>query len=216
MFITFECIEGSGKSTVMELLATHLEKKGFAVCRTREPGGSPLGRALRHILLDARTATLSSRAELFLFLADRAQHVAQVILPALEEEEIVLCDRYMDSTFVYQGAGRGMDPDRLRVLNEQAMCGMLPDLTLLFDVPVPVGLARAGRRNREEGTVISEGRFEAESMVFHERVRQGYLRLAAEEPERISIIDAEQTPEDVLWQCVSVVERKLQEYGRLT
>ena len=215
MFITFEGIEGSGKSTALGLLAAHLESRGLSVCRTREPGGCQLGQALRHLLLDARTVSLASRAELFLFLADRAQHVAEVILPSLEEGEIVLCDRYMDSTLVYQGAGRGMDPDRLRMLNEQAACGMIPDMTLLFDLPVSEGLARAGRRNREEGTIISEGRFEAESMAFHHRVREGYLALAAEEPDRIFLVDASQHPDDVLLQCVSVVERKLQEYGRL-
>lgn len=215
MFITFEGIEGAGKSTILEMLAAHLEDMGFTVCRTKEPGGSPMGRSLRHLLLDTRVGKLSSRAELFLFLADRAQHVAQVILPALEEEEIVLCDRYMDSTIAYQGAGRGMDPDNLRLLNAQAACGMIPDVTLLFDLPVSVGIARAGKRNREEGTVFSEGRFEAESMLFHERVREGYLRLAADEPERIYRIDAEQNPDDVFLQCVSVVERKLQEYGRI-
>lgn len=216
MFITFEGIEGSGKSTVMEMLAQHLENKGFEVCRTREPGATRLGRALRSILLDARTEHLADRAELFLFLADRAQHVAEIILPAIEEEQIVLCDRYMDSTLVYQGAGRGMDPDRMRSLNDMAVCGMLPDLTLLFDLSVETGLSRAGARNCENGTVISEGRFEAESMAFHSRVRSAYLELAAEEPDRISIIDAEQAPDDVLLQCISAVERKLQEYGRLS
>jgi dTMP kinase len=215
MFITFEGIEGSGKSSALTSLATYLEKKGFELCLTREPGGSSLGRTLRHVLLDARNTSLSSRAELFLFLADRAQHVKDSILPALEEGEIVLCDRYMDSTFVYQGAGRGMDIDRLRLLNDQAIGGMLPDLTLLFDLPVQVGLSRAARRNQEEGTVISEGRFEAESILFHTRVREGYLQLAAEEPERIVIIDATQSPDDVLLQCISAIEKKLHDYGRL-
>ncbi|MDD2967094.1 MAG: dTMP kinase [Desulfovibrionaceae bacterium] len=215
MFITFEGIEGSGKSSALAQLATYLEKKSFDVRLTREPGGSALGRTLRHVLLDARNTSLSSRAELFLFLADRAQHIKDIILPALEEGEIVLCDRYMDSTFVYQGAGRGMDIDRLRLLNEHAIGGMIPDLTLLFDVPVQVGLARAARRNEEEGTVISEGRFEAESIRFHTRVREGYLQLAAEEPERIVIIDATQNPDDVLLQCISAIEKKLHDYGRL-
>lgn len=215
MFITFEGIEGSGKSSALTSLATYLEKKGFEVRLTREPGGSSLGRMLRHVLLDARNTHLSTRAELFLFLADRAQHVKDIILPALEEGEIVLCDRYMDSTFVYQGAGRGMDVDRLRLLNDHAIGGMIPDLTLLFDLPVQMGLSRAARRNQEEDLVIAEGRFEAESILFHTRVREGYLQLAAEEPERIVRIDATQNPDDVLLQCISAIEKKLHDYGRL-
>ncbi len=209
MFISFEGIEGSGKSTCMRLLAEHLERHGYSVLTTREPGGSALGRTLRHMLLDVRTTRLTNRAELFLFLADRAQHVTEVIRPALEEGQVVLCDRYVDSTLVYQGYGRGIDVDMLRQLNAHAATALMPDLTLLLDVPVEEGLARAGQRNQEEGTVISEGRFEAESMVFHGRVREGYLALAEEEPKRIVRIDATQPPEDVLLSCVSVVERWL-------
>lgn len=210
MFITFEGIEGAGKSTAMHLLAEHLESRGHAVLLTREPGGSILGRKLRALLLDTRTGNLCSRAELFLFLADRAQHVSEIIRPALDERQIVLCDRYVDSTLVYQGYGRGIDVDRLRAVNVLATGGLMPHLTLLLDLPTEMGLVRAGRRNREEGTVIAEGRFDAESKQFHNRVRQGYLEQAAEEPDRFAIIDAVSPPDEVLLQCVSAVESRLQ------
>ena len=214
MFISFEGIEGSGKSTAQRLLAEHLQGLGYDPLLTREPGGCALGRSLRPILLDARTRGLSSRAELYLFLADRAQHVAEVIRPALEAGQTVLCDRYADSTLAYQGYGRGLDPEHLRRINDMATGGLMPDLTLLLDLPVHCGLERAGLRNREEGTVLSEGRFDAESLEFHERVRQGYRSRAAEEPERFAIIDAAQPPEDVVLQCISAVEASLRQRGR--
>ena len=214
MFISFEGIEGSGKSTAQRLLAEHLQGLGYDPLLTREPGGCALGRSLRPILLDARTRGLSSRAELYLFLADRAQHVAEVIRPALEAGQTVLCDRYADSTLAYQGYGRGLDPEHLRRINDMATGGLMPDLTLLLDLPVHCGLERAGLRNREEGTVLSEGRFDAESLEFHERVRQGYRSLAAEEPERFAIIYAAQPPEDVVLQCISAVEASLRQRGR--
>ena len=214
MFISFEGIEGSGKSTAQRLLAEHLQGLGYDPLLTREPGGCALGRSLRPILLDARTRGLSSRAELYLFLADRAQHVAEVIRPALEAGQTVLCDRYADSTLAYQGYGRGLDPEHLRRINDMATGGLMPDLTLLLDLPVHCGLERAGLRNREEGTVLSEGRFDAESLEFHDRVRQGYRSLAAEEPERFAIIDAAQPPEDVVLQCLSAVEASLRQRGR--
>ena len=214
MFISFEGIEGSGKSTAQRLLAEHQQGLGYDPLLTREPGGCALGRSLRPILLDARTRGLSSRAELYLFLADRAQHVAEVIRPALEAGQTVLCDRYADSTLAYQGYGRGLDPEHLRRINDMATGGLMPDLTLLLDLPVHCGLERAGLRNREEGTVLSEGRFDAESLEFHERVRQGYRSLAAEEPERFAIIDAAQPPEDVVLQCISAVEASLRQRGR--
>ena len=209
MFISFEGIEGAGKSTAMALLAEALRLRGHDVVETREPGGCSLGRLLRPILLDARTDGLSSRAELFLFLADRAQHVHSQIRPALEAGNIVLCDRFTDSTLVYQGAGRGLDPDALRDINLLATGGLAPNLTFLLDLPVTLGLERAGIRNRREGTVISEGRFDSESLNFHERIRQGYLALAAEEPNRIAIIDAQQPADDILLQCLSATEEAM-------
>lgn len=173
MFISFEGIEGAGKSTAINYLAGFLQENGHDPLCTREPGGCALGRSLRSILLDARTRELSSRAELFLFLADRAQHVAEIIRPALEAGQTVLCDRYTDSTLAYQGHGRGLDTEYLQRLNQAATGGLQPELTLLLDLPVRCGLMRAGERNRLEGLVVSEGRFDAESLDFHERVRQG-------------------------------------------
>lgn len=215
MFITLEGIEGSGKSTAQRLLAEYLEEKGYSVLSTREPGGSALGRKFRAVLLDARTTQLRPRAELFLFLADRAQHVSEVIRPALDEGQIVLCDRYADSTISYQGYGRGMDVDQLIQVNDLATSGLWPHLTLLLDVTPQVGLERAGQRNREEGTVISEGRFDAESVAFHTRVRTGYLERAEAEPERFALIDAARPAEDVFMQCLSAVEDKLRAFGRI-
>ena len=214
MFITFEGIEGAGKSTAIEFLVEYLQAHGYDPVTTREPGGSALGRRLRSLLLDVRTTGLCSRAELFLFLADRAQHVAEVIRPALEAGQVVLCDRFTDSTLAYQGHGRGLDTEYLRSLNTAATGGLAPDLTLLLDLPVRCGLERAGQRNRSEGMVIAEGRFDSESLDFHERVRRGYRDLAEEEPERFAIIDASQPPEDVVLQCRSAIEAHLRGRGR--
>lgn len=210
MFFTFEGIEGSGKSTVHKRIATHLTQKGLDVLVTREPGGSTLGRNLRSVLLDTRTEGLNPRAELYLFLADRAQHVSEVIKPALDAGQIVLCDRYIDSTLAYQGFGRGMDVDHLVILNDIATSTLKPDLTILLDLPVKIGLERAGARNRNEGTVISEGRFESESINFHERIRNGYLTLAKENPERFAIIDSTQSQEDVFIQCIATIEKYIE------
>ncbi|MBQ9407147.1 MAG: dTMP kinase [Desulfovibrio sp.] len=214
MFISFEGIEGAGKTTALNYLADLLQSRGHDCLSTREPGGCTLGRNLRSILLDARTRHLSGRAELFLFLADRAQHVAEIIRPALEAGQVVLCDRYTDSTLAYQGYGRGQDIDYLRRLNQAATGGLQPELTLLFDLPVRCGLMRAGERNRAEGLILVEGRFDSESLDFHERVRQGYRALAEEEPQRVAIVDAAQPPEDVVLQCRSALEAHLHARGQ--
>lgn len=206
MFITFEGIEGAGKSTAMSMLAAHMRDRGDTPVVTREPGSGQLGRRLRSLLLDCRGESLVPEAELCLFLADRAQHIAEVIRPALDAGQAVLCDRYADSTLAYQGYGRGMSPATLRALHEFASGGLMPDLTILLDLPVATGLARAGERNRQEGTVISEGRFDAESHKFHERVRAGYLELAAAEPDRFVVINAARDPEAVFADCVTAYE----------
>lgn len=196
MFITFEGIEGSGKSTALKRLKDDLTALGKGVTATREPGGSELGRTLRAILLDISTV-IGSEAELFLYLADRAQHVRQVIKPALEEGIIVLCDRFTDSTVVYQGYGRGLKPDQLHMLNDMATAGTSPDVTLLFDLEPEIGLKRAFTRNVREDKCAEEGRFEAESKAFHERIREGYLTWASLHQDRFRIIDASQSEEDV-------------------
>jgi dTMP kinase len=197
MFVTFEGIEGCGKSTQCRLLAAWLEELGHKVLRTREPGGSALGRTLRSILLNVENRDLTPESELFLYLADRAQHVGRIIRPHLEQGWTVLCDRYADSTVVYQGYGRGLDPDLLHSFNDVAVAGLWPDLTLLIDLPVEDGLRRAMDRNARERQCASEGRFEAESLSFHGRIRNGYLRWAALHPDRFRIIDGLGTPEEV-------------------
>ncbi|MDR2696589.1 MAG: dTMP kinase [Deltaproteobacteria bacterium] len=209
MFLTFEGIEGAGKSTIMERMAEQLRGQGLPVLKTREPGGTAFGRELRRLLLDIRSADFSARAELLLFLADRAQHLQEVIMPALAEGVLVLCDRYADSTLAYQGYGRGMPLDKLAGFIEFATGGIWPDMTLLFDLPVELGLARAGERHREEGTAISEGRFEAERLEFHQRVRAGYLELAAKHPGRYAVVDASAPTDAVLRQALDLTRKRL-------
>ncbi|MDR2726772.1 MAG: dTMP kinase [Deltaproteobacteria bacterium] len=207
MFVTLEGLEGSGKSTLLAGLAARLEAAGHCVLRTREPGGSALGREVRALLLRA-DSDVTPEAELFLFLADRAQHVTRVIRPALARGEVVLCDRYVDSTLVYQGAGRGLDSDALRRLCDLATGGLRPDATLMLDLDVRIGLARAASRHAAENTLASEGRFEEESTAFHQRVRRGFLRLAEQDSERISLVDASLAPEAVLEAAWSVLAGK--------
>ncbi len=192
MFITFEGIEGSGKSTQIALLARRLQAAGRTVVATRQPGGCELGKTLRAILLSLETRDLDSRAELFLYLADRAQHVAEVIRPARDAGHVVLCDRFADSTVAYQGYGRGLDVSLLASLNEVAVGGTWPRLTVLLDLDPGQGLGRARERNRNAGTDNAEGRFEAEHLDFHRRVREGYLALARLHPGRFVTIDAGQ------------------------
>jgi dTMP kinase len=180
LFITFEGGEGSGKSTQADLLAQRLEGAGQRVLRLREPGGTPLGEELRQLLLHRQTA-ISPAAELLLFLAARAELVQSVLQPALAEEAIVICDRFSDSTFAYQGYGRGLDLAELRRVNAFATDRLVPDLTVLLDLPVAAGRARKQR---------DEDAFQREDDAFHERVRQGYLELARQDPDRWLVLDA--------------------------
>ncbi|MDR1125754.1 MAG: dTMP kinase [Deltaproteobacteria bacterium] len=197
MFITFEGIEGSGKGVMLGLTLDWLRRAGHSVLATREPGGSELGAALRALLLDTRNSDMAPEAELFLYLADRAQHVASKIRPALAGGQVALSDRYADSTIVYQGYGRGLDVDELFRLNDLAVKGLWPDLTLVLDLDVETGLERALRRNREQGLAEKEGRFEAESLFFHAKIRSGYQAWAARHPERIRLVDASGSPAEV-------------------
>jgi dTMP kinase len=190
MFITFEGIEGSGKSTQLRRLAARIAD---AVV-TKEPGGTPLADRIRAILLDS-SSHLDPVAELFLFAASRRQHVVEIIRPALERGSTVLCDRFTDSTLAYQGFGRLIDLDKLRSLNAWATDSLTPDLTFLFDLPEAVGVSRARSRNAEAAQ--DEGRFEAEELRFHQRVREGYLTLAIAEPSRFAVINAEGDVDDV-------------------
>jgi dTMP kinase len=188
-FVTFEGIEGCGKTTQIGLTAAWLTERGIPTLTTAEPGGTPLGRKIREILLNRGSCAIGAEAELLLFAAARAQHVRETILPALEEGQWVLCDRFADATLAYQGLGRGLDTAFIRTLNAFSTCSLTPDLTLLFDLSVETGLTRAKRRTVGLRPEVAEDRFEREDLDFHGRIRQGYLTLAASEPDRFRIID---------------------------
>lgn len=210
MFITLEGIEGCGKSTQIRLLQQRLLDHDLRVTLTREPGGSELGQHLRSLLLHQQSANLTAHSELFLYLADRAQHVAEVIRPALAAGEIVLCDRFTDSTVVYQGYGRGLNTHLLDSLNQVAVDGCMPNLTVILDLPVETGLRRARTRNALQELNVCEGRFEAESLAFHHRIREGYLLWAALHPGRCMVIQADLAPERVSARIWSLVASRLE------
>lgn len=189
-FVTFEGIEGSGKTTQIERLAERLAGGGAEVVRTREPGGTALGRELRALLLRPAEQPMSPTAELLLYLTDRAQHLTEVVEPALERGAIVLCDRFTDATLAYQGYGRGLGVERVRALHRHAPLDRRPDRTLLFELDATVALERATRRNEAQDLAATEGRFEQERLDFHRRVAAGYRALAEAEPERFRVIDA--------------------------
>ena len=189
IFITFEGIEGSGKSTQMRLLREYLEKRGQSVLSLREPGGTSLGERVRSMLLTVGEEEIDPRAELFLYEACRAQLVSMVILPALRAGRIVLSDRFTDSTIAYQGYGRGLDAGRILSVNDFATGGLVPDLTFLLDVDVEAGLRRAMKRMDGDASHQREDRFEREEAAFHERVRGGFLEIARREAARVRVID---------------------------
>ena len=208
-FITFEGIEGSGKTTQIKLLAQQLRQRGYQVLQTREPGGCQLADQIRGILLHPDNAAMVSRAELLLYAAARAQHVEEIVQPALAAGKIVLCDRFTDATLAYQGDGRGLDRGLISQLNKLAAGDCRPDLTLLFDLPVTIGLGRALQRESDQQD-SSEGRFERETLEFHQRIRDGYLALASAEPERFRILAANQAPELISRQITDIVASFLQ------
>jgi dTMP kinase len=183
-FIAFEGIEGSGKSTHARLLSLHLRQTGWDPLETREPGGTALGEPIRRLLLDTSSAPIAPLTELLLYCADRAQHVTHLIQPALAAHRLVICDRFSDSTIAYQGYGRGLDLDLVQDIDAHARAGLVPGLTFVFDCPALEGLARARRRS---GT---SDRMEAAPLAFHERVRHGFLTLAAAAPHRYCVIDS--------------------------
>jgi dTMP kinase len=190
-FVTFEGIEGSGKTTQIERLADRLRAGDEPSLVTREPGGSPLGRRLRALLLGDDVGPIEPIAELLLYVADRAQHLRDVIEPALAAGTHVLCDRYVDATLAYQGFARGLDLDFIRALHRKSPLDRKPDRTVLLDLDPELGLDRARRRNDDLGLEAAEGRFEREAVEFHGRVRDGYLALAEAEPFRFRIVAAE-------------------------
>lgn len=197
LFITFEGPDGCGKTTQMNLLAQYFEKKGKKVVLTREPGGKGLGEKVREILLNY-DGEVSDRCESFLFLADRAQNIDIIVKPAVEKGEIVLCDRHIDSTVAYQGYGRGLDLNEINILNNLATGGKKPDLTLVFDVDVETSMKRVGKE---------KDRMESAGIDFHNRVRNGYLELAKQEPTRIKVLDATKTIEEIHEKVVEIVEK---------
>nr|WP_231386219.1 MULTISPECIES: dTMP kinase [Pseudomonas] len=190
MFITLEGPEGAGKSTNRDYLAARLREQGLDVVLTREPGGTPLAEKVRELLLAPSDEVMAADTELLLVFAARAQHLAQVIRPALERGAVVLCDRFTDATYAYQGGGRGLSVERIAVLEQFVQGELRPDLTLVFDLPVEVGLARAAARGRLD-------RFEQEGQAFFEAVRQAYLQRARREPQRYDLLDAAQPLEAV-------------------
>ncbi len=210
-FITFEGIEGSGKTTQIQLLSERMDQQAIEHVLTREPGGTEVGNQIRRILLDPANRDLTPLAELLLYQAARAQHLARVIVPALAEGKIVLCDRYKDATRAYQGKGRGLPAELLEQLNRLDILALEPDLSLLLDLEPPLAVARA--RERELDRRPEEARFEQEDLEFHRRVREGYLDLASAFPHRIRVVDASGGRDEVHARVVSLVASALPSLG---
>ena len=202
MFITFEGIEGSGKSTQAILVEEYLSAKGLKVNLTREPGWGKLGELIRNVLLDDREIILDPFAELCLFCTDRVNHVKGYIKPKLDNGEIVICDRYHDSTLVYQGIGRDNERDLVAAMVMKSCLGVIPDITFLLDLPVDCGLQRIGARKNKT-------KFDSESVAFHKRVRDGFLQLCKQQPQRIKLINADRQVEIIAEEIKSVIDNKI-------
>jgi dTMP kinase len=202
-FITFEGGDGTGKTTQIHALESYLTGRGRACRVTREPGGTSLGKLIRQVLLQVGEQEIASTTELFLYLADRAQHINEIIAPSIKAGELVLCDRFTDSTLAYQGYGRGIDPQRLRQLNDIADGGLHPDLTFLLDCPVRLGLERTSQRQTQGD------RFEREKVEFHEKVRSGFLEIAHAEPGRFRIIDASRSVQEVSAEIRTIADQEI-------
>ncbi len=200
-------MDGCGKTTQLRLLAQYLREHGRQVVETVEPGGTEIGRQIRRILLDPASAAIQPRTELLLYFASRAQNVDEIIRPALEAGSVVLCDRFTDSTLVYQGCGRGLDPAIVLDLDRIACQGLRPATTILIDIDLETSLSRAKRRNERYGQ--SESRIDDESAAFHESVRKGYLALAAAEPERFIVIDGRAQIGDVARQIREALQGRV-------
>lgn len=214
-FITFEGIDGSGKSTQLRLLANFLRGQKCEVLTTREPGGTPVGLRLRAALLDAQEE-VDPMTELLVFAADRAQHVRRVLRPAIAAGQVVISDRYADATVAYQGAGRGFSPELISRIVELATEGLKPDLTLLFDLPVAESGARTRRRSEGKHKSETADRLDAENAEFHSRVRTAYLDLAAEQPERFRIVESGGSVDDTQNKVKQIVIPFLESRGHLS
>lgn len=206
-FITFEGIEGCGKTTQIDLLKGFLSDIKIPYLVTREPGGCELGKKIRKILLGTENKNIFSMTELFLYAADRAQHVEEVIIPAIKEGKMVLCDRFTDATLAYQGYGRGINLDTIISLNTIASSGIKPDLTFFIDCPVEIGIKRALARSNASSP--DEMRFEKESLSFHYRVMDGYKKICAKEPERLITVDGNRNIDDVQRDIVEILKRRM-------
>lgn len=211
MFITLEGIEGSGKTTQIGSIREAIEKRGIDCLVTREPGATAIGRKIRAILLDPNHGGMESLAELFLYEADRVEHVNKVIRPALSAGKAVLCDRFYDATVVYQGFARGLDLALIDQLHAGILGQLKPDITFLLDLDPVIGLKRAWRQLNDGSRTGAESRFEKEHLSFHRKVREGYLSCARREPERFAVIDAAQPAEQVSRDIVQRVGRLLDE-----
>ncbi len=206
-FLTIEGSDGSGKSWHIQWLHQYLRTRQIPSLLTREPGDTPLGKELRRLVLERGPNAPCREAELFMILADRAQHVRDVVRPALEEGSLVVSDRFTDSTLAYQGYGRGMDLDLLRRLNHEATGGTMPELTIILDCPAELALARAGTRTDPRSA--REDRFEAEGVAFQRRVRDGFLKLAEADPGRCHVVNSEGPADDTQQQVRRIVEERL-------
>ena len=210
MFITFEGVEGSGKSTQVELLVSVLRAKGYDCVSTREPGATKIGEKIRAILLDSGCGSVLPITELLLYEADRAQHVSEIIEPALAANKVVVSDRFFDATTVYQGYARGLDLRVIKQIHHTVLGDLKPDLTIILDLSVELGLKRAWHRISNQGDGPSEDRFEREALAFHEQVRNGYLALARLEPQRFRVIDGSNDAKRVHRDVVEIVADLLQ------
>jgi len=203
LFITLEGPDGSGKSTVARLLADYLREKGYDVLTTREPGGTKISEDIRNIILDTKNTNMSYVTEALLYAASRAQHVYQKIKPAKEEGKIIICERFVLSSLVYQGIGRGLGIENVKAINDFAIQGVEPDITLFFDIPPEVGLKRKNRRDRGD-------RLEREKLEFHKQVYEGYLSLIKLYEGKIILIDATKTKEDIFQQSIRIIDDLLE------
>ncbi len=204
LFVTFEGGEGSGKSTAIKSLVDKLQKEGYEIVLTREPGGTPISEQIRDVILNKENTAMDPVTEALLYAASRRQHVEEKVRPALKEGKIVLCDRFLDSSLAYQGGARGLGMDLILKINEPAINGLWPDVTIFFDLKPEVGLARINANSNRE-----VNRLDVEKMEFHQKVRASFLELAERYPDRYVIIDASKTPKEVAEEAYDALKAKL-------
>ncbi len=202
LFVTLEGVEGVGKTTQLEFIAEYLRNQGRELVITREPGGTPIGEAIRELVLDNKHIGMAADTELLLMFAARAEHINKVIQPALDSGKVVLCDRFTDASYAYQGLGRNISEERITFLKNWVQQSLKPDLTLLLDAPVEMGLERAAKRSEKD-------RFESEAIEFFNAVRRCYLQIAKNDPQRVKVIDAAQPLDVVKQQVLSILKQEL-------